>query len=165
MNKRKKLMKKLKFVRNYTWIYFLTMMILANYNRYFGLLGLASMLAPITLSSLGYGRVYCSHICDRGSFLSKIKYMNIERYSLPEKFQKKSVKFILLLFMIANFGRNLYLSKNLYDVGDSFFKMFLSSTILGILLGIIFKPRSWCQVCPMALIQDSIDKVVRKNRG
>lgn len=164
MNKKREMFKKFKSIRNYTWIYFLAMMFLANYNRYFGLLGFISMFTPIILSVMGYGRLFCSHICDRGSFLGKVKYMNLGRYSLPMKYQRRPYKILYLSIMLSHFSINLLRAESLYQVGDAIFKLFLSSTILGVLLGIIFKPRTWCQICPMGFMQSEIDKKVTKSK-
>jgi hypothetical protein len=164
MNKRRKMLKKFKSIQNYTWIYFLAMMFLANYNGYFGLLGFISMLTPIVLSGMGYGRLFCSHICDRGSFLGKVKYLNLGRYSLPMKYQSRPFRFLYLFIMLGHFSINLFLAENLYQVGYAVFKLFLSSTMLGILLGIIFKPRTWCQICPMGFMQSEINNMITKKK-
>ncbi len=51
-------------------------------------------------------------------------------------------------------------------VGFSMFRLMMSSLSLGILMGIVFRPRSWCQVCPMGysteLIKNSKDKNNKK---
>jgi len=35
-----------------------------------------------------------------------------------------------------------------------FYSMMMTTTILGLLLGLIYKPRTWCTVCPIATVSD-----------
>lgn len=44
-----------------------------------------------------------------------------------------------------------------------FYSIMLTSTILGILTGILFKPRSWCVYCPMGTMTQLICKCKHKN--
>jgi polyferredoxin len=50
-------------------------------------------------------------------------------------------------------------------VGFGVFRLMTASLALGVIMGIIYKPRSWCQVCPMGhatgLIKEAKEK--RKN--
>lgn len=43
-----------------------------------------------------------------------------------------------------------------------FFSIMLTSTILGIITSILFKPRSWCVYCPMGTITQGICKIKNK---
>lgn len=40
------------------------------------------------------------------------------------------------------------------------FSMMLSTTILGILFGLLYKPRSWCTICPINTLSDSYLKKI-----
>ena len=37
-------------------------------------------------------------------------------------------------------------------------------TIFGVLLGVFFKPRAWCQVCPMSHGTGMIDELLKKDK-
>jgi len=109
------------------------------------------------------GKVHCSHYCPRGSllqnFLSHISLQN----NLPNKFKTKTVKNIILSFMLIMFGITMIKSGgNIRAIGFGLFRLMMSSLALGIILGIIYKPRSWCQVCPMGYGSGLIDKIIKK---
>ncbi len=44
-----------------------------------------------------------------------------------------------------------------------FYSMMLTSTILGLVTMILFKPRSWCVYCPMGTMTQGICKIKNKN--
>ncbi|WP_313134957.1 hypothetical protein [Anaerocolumna sp.] len=39
-----------------------------------------------------------------------------------------------------------------------FYSMMMTTTILGLVLGLLYKPRTWCTVCPIATISDVLLK-------
>ena len=58
---------------------------------------------------------------------------------------------------------------NLERIAFAVFRLMTASLALGIIMGMIFRPRSWCQVCPMGyatgLIKKVQDKKESKNIG
>jgi polyferredoxin len=108
------------------------------------------MIIPVVLSLKGYGKSHCSHICPRGSFfgvvLNKISFQN----KVPKWIAKKTTKNILLILMFSNFIVSAILSfPDPVLIGANLFRMMTISFAVGLLLGIIYKPRTWCTVCPM----------------
>ena len=64
--------------------------------------------------------------------------------------KKKTVKNVLLAFMVVMFSISLVRAGlNIEKIAFAVFRMMMSSLAVGIVMGIVFKPRSWCQVCPM----------------
>jgi len=43
-------------------------------------------------------------------------------------------------------------------IGAIFVSICLITTIIAIILALIFKPRSWCAICPMGTLQEQIGK-------
>jgi len=39
-----------------------------------------------------------------------------------------------------------------------FYSMMMTTTVLGLTLAIVYKPRTWCTICPIATISDSYIK-------
>lgn len=146
---RKELLQK-KVHTDWTWVLMIVFFILGVVNIYFGLLGFVCMLKPVYHALKGRGRVHCSHYCPRGAifgkFLPKISLGN----ALPVWMRSKFFKNSLILIMAAVFGFAL-----IHSGGDprkisfAVFRLMIVSSIFGLVLGIFFKPRSWCQVCPM----------------
>ena len=139
----------------------------------FGFLGFACIGAPIYHAIRGRGKIHCSKYCPRGSllgrFLQEISFQN----NLPKKIKTKTVKNSLLALMVVMFAISMYHGLNapnaIKAIGFGVFRLMMSSLVVGIVMGVIYKPRSWCQVCPMghgtALINESQNnkKTVSKN--
>lgn len=144
----------------WSWVIILTFFVLSILDIRFGVLGFACMAAPIFHALNGKGKIHCSHYCPRGSFLGKmIPYISFKN-KLPKFMTSKTFKNGLLTFMILMFSFSLYHAGfNFNRIAFSVFRFMLASFIVGIIMGIIFKPRSWCQVCPMGhasgLIRDT----------
>lgn len=135
---------------SWSWIFFISFMVLSIINIKFAILGFLCMGIPLYQALNGKGKIHCSHYCPRGSFLSK--FLNIISFNknMPKILRSKLVKHILLIFMSLSFLIGLILTKgNLTAMSYLIFRMMFVSSLLGIILGFIYKPRSWCQVCPM----------------
>lgn len=155
--------KKFKSQQHWTWILIVSFFILGIIDIRFGVLGFLCMLAPIYHALRGRGKVHCSKFCPRGSFLgkflSKISFNN----ALPKFMKTKAFKTLVLLQMMIMFTISMASSNfELAKIGYALLRLMSVSFIVGIVLGIFFKPRSWCQICPMGygteLISKGLDK-------
>ncbi|WXR61115.1 4Fe-4S binding protein [Peptostreptococcaceae bacterium AGR-M142] len=160
-------MKKKSYLK-WSWIFFISFMILSIINIKFALLGFLCMGIPIYFALNGQGKIHCSHYCPRGSFLSKFLNKISFNNTMPKILKTKLVKNILLTFMGLSFLIGLISTKGeLIAISYLLFRMMFVSSIIGVLLGFIYKPRSWCQVCPMghatSLIKTYQDKKANKN--
>lgn len=43
-----------------------------------------------------------------------------------------------------------------------FYSMMMTTTFLGFILALIYKPRTWCTICPIATISDTYIKEIKK---
>lgn len=96
------------------------------------------------------GRVWCNWLCPRGSFYdSSIKPLS-SRASLPPLFRHQRLRIaifcLLMLILISNL---IFYWPNPYSVGRFFVTLLSVTTVLGIILGIIFHQRAWCFICPV----------------
>ncbi|NMA83063.1 MAG: 4Fe-4S binding protein [Epulopiscium sp.] len=155
MSKRKSYMK-------WSWIIIILFFVLSILDIRFGLLGFLCMLAPMYHALRGRGKVHCSSYCPRGSFLGKFLSKLSFQNTLPKWMRSKIFKHILLFIMMILFSTSLYHAGWDYlNIAFAIFRFMLTSFIVGILIGVFFKPRSWCQICPMGhatgLIRDAIE--------
>ncbi len=134
----------------WSWILIVSFFTLSILNIRFGLLGLICIGAPMYHAIKGKGKIHCAKYCPRGSFLGKFLAEISFNKNLPKGMNTKTFKNILLLLMIAMFGISLFHAGLDYKkIAFSIFRLMLSSFVIGIIMGVIFRPRSWCIVCPM----------------
>ncbi len=149
---------------SWAWSIMIAFLTLGIFDFRFGILGFACMGAPMYHALRGRGKIHCQKYCPRGSllgrFLEKISMQN----SLPKFMMKKNFKYGLLLTMIAVFSISMYHAGfDFYRIAFSMFRFMTMSLFIGILMGVLFKPRSWCVVCPMGTGTSLIQKKVGTN--
>lgn len=135
---------------SWSWILIVSFFLLSILDIRFGILGFICMGAPIYHALRGRGKVHCSHYCPRGSFLGKFLRRVSLNKNMPKWMRSKFAKNTLLVLMITLLSISLVHSKgNFNQIAFSLFRFMGVSFIVGIMIGVIFKPRSWCTVCPM----------------
>jgi hypothetical protein len=153
--------------QHWTWILIITFFVLGILDMRFGILGVVCMGAPIVHALKGDGKIHCSKYCPRGSFLGKfLEKISLHR-QLPAYMRTKKAKNILLIVMLTVFSISLYHTGFVFEkMAFAFLRFMGISFIVGILMGIFFKPRSWCVVCPMGhgsgLIAEQRKKIINR---
>jgi polyferredoxin len=72
----------------------------------------------------------------------------------------KQVITILWTFKMPwNFAAYSYASPWIVQFGFGFYSIMLTSTILGLVTMLLYKPRSWCVYCPMGTMTQGICKL------
>ena len=95
-----------------------------------------------------------------GQFMS----LTLEEQLLLKTSKYQDDKNTVLLFMFSMLGYGIYKANgSIKGISFAVFRLIIMSTVVGTLLGIFFKPRSWCQVCPMGHITGVISK--NSNKG
>ena len=153
----------------WSWIFMVIFILLSILDIRFGVLGFICMGVPMYHAIKGRGKVHCSHYCPRGSLLGNFLRNISLQNNLPKKLRGKTVKNILLIFMITMFSISLiHAGPNFKLIAFAIFRLMMSSLALGLIMGIVFRPRTWCQVCPMGyatgLIKNVKDKKEIKNK-
>lgn len=134
----------------WSWIIMVFFLTLGIIDFRFGILGFLCMGAPIYHVLRGRGKVHCSHYCPRGSILGKLLSGISQNHRMPKFMKTQRFKNALLIFMLMVFSFSLYHSGGEFKkVAFSVFRFMVMSLSVGVLMGILFKPRSWCTVCPM----------------
>lgn len=151
---------KKKSYMSWSWIFMVGFLVLSILDARFGILGIICMTTPMYHALKGKGKIHCSHYCPRGSLLGKfLKNLSLNNTS-PKWMRNKIFKNILLGLMVTMLSISLiHAGGNFIKSAFSIFRFMTASLIVGIILGIVYKPRSWCQVCPMGyatgLIRDA----------
>ena len=146
---------KKKFI-DWSWIFLVIFFVLSIIDFRFGVAAVICMVTPIYFAIIGEGRKGCNSYCPRGSFLSKLKYISL-RKSAPKWILSEKFKVMVLTFMFSAFGIGLYFSGgDLLKIGLVFLRLVAISTIFSFILGILYKERTWCAICPMGNIAGKI---------
>ncbi|WZL72446.1 4Fe-4S binding protein [Clostridiaceae bacterium 35-E11] len=152
--------------QSWSWMLMVLFITLSIVDIRFGLLGFVCIGTPIYHALKGRGKIHCSKYCPRGSILGKfLQNISLEN-NLPKGMRSKTVKHILLGLMMLMFSISLYHAFHAPNivraVAFGVFRLMMVSLALGVVMGVIFKPRSWCQVCPMghatSLIKENQEK-------
>lgn len=159
-------MKKRKSHMEWSWIIIVSFFVLSILDFRFGIFGIACMGAPIYHALRGRGKVHCSHYCPRGSFLGKFLDKVSFNNNAPKWMRGKVAKNALLILMITLLTISMiHAHGNFNKIAFSLFRFMGASFVVGILMGVIFKSRTWCQVCPMGHATGLIKKAMEsKNK-
>ena len=156
--------KKHKSHQGWSWIIIISFFILSIYNVYFGLLGFLCMTMPMYHALKGEGKAHCSFYCPRGSFLGKFLGRFSMQNTLPGFMRTKKFKNGMLVLMITMLSLSMIHSGGQIDkIAFALFRFMFASFIVGILMGVFFKPRSWCQICPMGHATGLITDIKKMN--
>jgi ferredoxin-type protein NapH len=109
-----------------------------------------------TAGGLLNGRYVCGNLCPRGSFFDRL----ISRVSLgkeiPAFLRRMPLRWIIFAAMMGFMV--LRVSQNPGDWrhwGRVFWLMCVITTAIGVVLGVLFHPRTWCAFCPMGTMQNA----------
>ena len=142
--------KKKKNYQHISWIIIVTFFLLGIVDTRFGIFGMVCMIAPMYHALKGEGKAHCSKYCPRGSFLGKFLDKISLGNNLPAKYRSTAVKNGMLVLMVSLLTIALSHTDLVFaKVAFVLLRFMFMSFMVGILMGVVFKPRTWCQVCPM----------------
>jgi len=99
------------------------------------------------------GRKWCDLTCARGSFLESVMTTVAGSRPIPKLLRSTAFRVAVLGVLFTMFGiRMVQLWGDWAELGG-FFMMFLTvTTVVAIVLGMVFQPRSWCAFCPIGTL-------------
>ncbi|MBI4681562.1 MAG: 4Fe-4S binding protein [Nitrospirae bacterium] len=99
------------------------------------------------------GRAWCDWMCPRGSFYDLSLGKLSRKMPIPSFFKSNSFRTVILSLLITVLGIQIYYAwGDSYGIGRAFVLVLTVTTTIGIVLGAVFKPRAWCQICPMGTL-------------
>lgn len=133
------------------------------FNPYLGYLVIAMMVFLLALSFFK-GRYWCWNLCPRGAFLDGV----ISNVSLKKKVPGFFVNYWFRLLVFIGFMgflvfRLVKMGESLAKIGTIFVSMCALTTVIVIILGVLYKPRGWCMMCPMGFLQERIHGINKKS--
>jgi len=123
------------------------------YQPYLGYLALAMMITMISMTFI-WGRFYCGWICAMGAFHERVLARISLKKEMPQLFKKTWFRWLFFSGLMGLMISRLIMSGgDPAKVGAVFVMMWTVSTVIAVAFGLYFKPRSWCNFCPMASAQ------------
>ena len=99
------------------------------------------------------GRYVCGNLCPRGAFFDRLITPLSPQRPIPPFLRNIALRsVILLLLMSLMFYR---LSQNFYSLehwGYVFWLMCTATTLLGVILALFIRARTWCSFCPIGTL-------------
>ncbi len=99
------------------------------------------------------GRYVCGNLCPRGSFFDTFFAKFGPKREIPEKLFGLPLRWTLMAglmgFMVFRLAQNL---SSLEHWGLVFWQMCLVTTAAALVLGVLYRPRTWCAVCPVGTV-------------
>ncbi|WP_236614506.1 4Fe-4S binding protein [Sporomusa ovata] len=116
------------------------------------MIAIICMLAPVLMAPYK-GRYWCGNFCPRGSFYDNVMAKISPKKQIPAIFRSKGFRIFMVMFIIGVFSIQMYYSwGDLSAMGAVFVRIILITTIVGIVLGVIYHHRTWCSFCPMGTL-------------
>ena len=167
---------------DYLWILSATYLILGFFNILFAWLGLLCFFIPLIISITRGTKGYCNRYCGRGQLFSLLG----GRFGLSRFLIFFFIMFFQMLWntylvfagaqdlrqvvtMLWTFKlpwnwayHGTLLHPGVAQFAFGFYSVMLTSTVLGLITMVLFKPRSWCVYCPMGTMTQLICKVKAK---
>ena len=100
------------------------------------------------------GRFYCGWLCPMGAFHERVLSLVSRQQPIPAFFKTPWFRWGLFAVMMTFMASRLLAAWGSADaIGSVFRTMWIVSVSLAIGLGLYFKPRTWCSICPMGTLQ------------
>lgn len=99
------------------------------------------------------GRFWCNWICPRGHFYSYfVKYISRNKKH-PDSLRNTTLQFLVMFFITSLLIYNIAINwGDWIAISRIFIILITFTTIVGITIGAIYQPRSWCRICSAATI-------------
>ena len=146
-------------MKKYAWIFTLLVAFGGLWEPKLGLL-VFGVIFSLTALSLTRGRFWCGNYCAHGSLFDQLLLPFSRNAKIPGLLRSKYTQVAVFSLFMYNLTTKFIRVSNLWGtlpfwdrLGFVFVGSYLMVTIVGGLLGLIIAPRTWCQVCPMGMMQ------------
>lgn len=127
-----------------------------------GLSMLICMVSPLIVA-IRRGRHWCGWICPRGSFFDKVMTKVSPNRSMPKWLSSQVTRYVILAALFGMMGYQLHaVWGDATKVGFVLWRLLGITTLVGIVLSLAYKPRSWCSICPVGTLSSAISRSQRK---
>ena len=105
-------------------------------------------------------RAWCWNMCPRGAFLDLGMAKLSPNRPTPKVFSKTWFRWLILGLLMAILAYRMAASGGvLMTIGAIFVSICIITTVIAVILALVFRHRAWCAICPMGTLQDQIGKL------
>jgi ferredoxin-type protein NapH len=152
-------------IHQYVWIFLFAFLGVGIIYPRIGAMALICMLAPVIVAFFK-GRAWCGTYCPRGSFNDTILARFSRKQKVPAIMRSSGFRLTFLVILMSAFAVQLTLAwGNPLAIGQVFVRMILVTTLITLILGMIYQPRTWCQFCPMGTMAHYVSKWRSRTAG
>lgn len=146
-------------LRKYAFFYTL---IVAFIGLWYPVIGVSVLLVILGLLTVSFfkGRYWCGNFCAHGSLFDSALFRFSRNIRIPKIFRSKYIAYAFFIYFSYNIGSalirvfDLWGTPMFYDrLGYIFVRSYLMVTIVGGAFALLAAPRTWCNVCPMGVMQ------------
>ena len=99
-------------------------------------------------------------MCPRGAFLDLGMAKLSPNRPTPKVFSKTWFRWLILGLLMAILAYRMAASGGvLMTIGAIFVSICIITTVIAVILALVFRHRAWCAICPMGTLQDQIGKL------
>lgn len=148
-----------KLYKKYGYFILLFFLIASLFDMSLGIIAIICMVAPIVFAFMGKGRYWCGNYCPRGNFYDHVAAKVSPKKEIPAFFKNMAFRLFMVAFIMFNFGIGIYKNwGNAAGIGMVFYRIIVITTIIGIVLGVFYHHRAWCNFCPMGTLSYLVAK-------
>lgn len=144
---------------SYKWVLGLIVPVVLALGWKYPLLGFVVPVVMLTAIVMGFfkGRWFCGHLCPRGSFFDSWLTLIGGRRPIPPFLRSIKWRPLVSVTMIGYMAWRISAEPGSWmHWGHVFWEMCLLTTLIGVPLGLIFRPRAWCAMCPVGTLQMAV---------
>ena len=132
---------------DYLWIWSIIYFSLGFFNILFAWLGMIDFILPLIFAIVGGNKWFCNNMCGRGQLFWLLgRNLKCSR-------KKPAPKWLSSKWFRYGF---------LAQFGYGFYSLMLTSTLIGLIVMVLYKERTWCSFCPMGTMTQGICKLKNK---
>ncbi len=122
-----------------------------------GLVVIAMMLLALAINTKK-SRAFCASVCPNGRAFSAVMPLRKSAQALPRAMASKEFRRALCGFMLfCMLSLTMRAGGTAASIGRVFWMLYLASVGISTIMGLFFKPRAWCAICPMGTLQDTMN--------
>jgi ferredoxin-type protein NapH len=116
------------------------------------------MVAGVGMATIR-GRQWCNWYCPRGSFADTYLRLVSPVKKIPQLLKSTPFRIVVLSFLMAMLTFQIVrLWPDGFAIGGFFIILLTITTVIGIILSLIYHQRSWCYICPIGSLSSWVGK-------